>query len=94
MEVRRGSGAGTPLACNDCRRLALARFEEARVEVQAQRSRRYELMLAVAGALASLMEHEARHSREPERLLDEGLRYARLAAQPQEQRDAPGGATT
>lgn len=91
MRMEVGDAMRRALACNDCRRLALARFEEARVEVQAQRGRRYELMLAVAGALASLMEHEARHSREPERLLDEGLRYDRLAAQ---QRDAPGAANT
>jgi hypothetical protein len=60
-----------PLACNQPGAYALTRTQEARMEAQAQRKRRRELLLGVAAAVQALVAFEAGNGREVEaRLLE------------------------
>lgn len=58
-----------PLARGRPAAYALTRAQEARVEAQAQRKRRRDLMLQVAAAVQALVAFEAGNGREVERLL-------------------------
>jgi hypothetical protein len=69
-------------AGDSLRMRAAARRDEARVESQAQRTRRWELLFALSTAttaqsqaLRALLDFEAAHGRDVERLLDEAGRY-------------------